>query len=225
MPEEPIIPTAELEVPESETPETPEQEAPVVETPPEEQPAEEPEIQADEDPPFRSKEKKDFIIERLLKKNQKLEAKATPQEAPAEDEYIDPDEEARISSVVNKIVAPVLGEYEARAAETERKETEMAVDKELEAFPELKGYREKILNYANHPSRAHLPVSAIIYEVAGQKLLEIGAQRAREADKKANESSGGGGSARSLAPGQSDYSKMSNEEFEKEKAGVMSKNQ
>jgi hypothetical protein len=42
-----------------------------------------------------------------------------------------------------------------------------------------------------------LPIKTIFYEVAGDKLLKIGAERARKADKSAKETQTGGGSTRS----------------------------
>jgi hypothetical protein len=47
-----------------------------------------------------------------------------------------------------------------------------------------------------HPSRRALPIKSIFYEVAGDKLIKIGAERAKQADKKAKDSQTGGGSNR-----------------------------
>jgi len=133
---------------------------------------------------------KDFIIQRQKKKIEKMEKKeAEEKNEDEDDDEIAPEDEALITKVVSKQFAPV---FEKTAKEEDDKE----VKSFLEENPDFKPYEAKARRYLSHPSRRHLPVSAIFYEVAGTDLLKIGAKRGKEADQEADDTQTGGGSAR-----------------------------
>jgi len=65
-----------------------------------------------------------------------------------------------------------------------------------------------------------LPVKTIFYEVAGDKLLKIGADRKTKADEEAKGTQTGGGSNRAGSGGEKPIWEMSKDEFEAEKERV-----
>jgi hypothetical protein len=98
-------------------------------------------------------------------------------------------------------------------------------EKELSAFiagnPDFKPFETKIRRYMEHPTRAGIPVKAIAYEVAGDKLMQIGAKRAKVADDKARETQTGGGSSREGAGDKSVWD-MTPDEFAAQQQKVRS---
>lgn len=89
----------------------------------------------------------------------------------------------------------------------------------LEEYPELAKYAGKVERLMKHDSRRHIPVRAIFFEVAGDHLMKIGADRARAADAKAKGTQAGGDSNRGgIAP--KDWSTATKEELEAEKMRV-----
>lgn len=66
----------------------------------------------------------------------------------------------------------------------------------LEENPDFTPFAGKVERLMKHPSRRQIPVSAIFYEVAGQQLLKMGADRARKADAEARGTQSGGDSNR-----------------------------
>lgn len=128
-----------------------------------------------------------------------------------DDDDLDPNDEE--SAKIQKIIDKELKPY--RDAEAERE-----VDTEIATFlqdnPDFKPYAAKVKRFALHPSRAQLPVKSVFYEVAGDKLMKIGAKRAMEAAKKANKTKTGGGNANADGKGNKSYSNMDLKDFEKE---------
>lgn len=209
-PETPVVETpGETEAGTVETPETPESETPKGEAG--EKPASEP-----EEPPVR-KTPIDYILERKMRKLEKLKAeklKAVESElaehGEEEEESIDPEDEDKIDKVIQKKYGSQLSEMSAQKVKVEVQEF-LNNSKEGKYFKE---FEETIVKYATHPSRAHLPIASIAYEVAGSKLLQIGAKMAKEADIEASRTKAGGTPARTT--GVKDYSSLSDEEMEAE---------
>ena len=139
---------------------------------------------------------KDFIIQRQQKKLAK-KAKAKEDnpnddddnEGSNDDDDIAPEDEELITKVVAKKFAPIIDKSLAADDETE-------IQDFLKTNPDFKPFEAKVRRYMQHPSRRALPIKSIFYEVAGDKLLKIGAERAQQADKKAKDSQTGGGSNR-----------------------------
>jgi hypothetical protein len=169
--------------------------------------------ESEEEPPVR-KTPLDYILERKAKKLESLKAKrleAIDKEL-AGDEQIDPDEESKVDQVIQK-------KYGQHFEELAGQKVKAEVAEFLNTSPigkHLKEFEAKIVKYAQHPSRSHLPLEAIAYEVAGPELLKIGAKLAAEANKEAAESKAGGTTARKVGGGKKDYLSMSDKEMEEE---------
>lgn len=164
----------------------------------------------DVEPAIRKKTSKDYIIERKNKKIEKLKNKKEQDDddddsSDEEDDDVSPEDEA----VVDKIIRKNYGEKFAKLDESEDKA-------EMKTFladnPDFKSFEKKIWKFWQHPSRNHLPIQSVAYEVAGPALLRIGAKRGTQADDKAKKSSSGGNTSRN-AGGKVDYSAMSDAEF------------
>jgi hypothetical protein len=175
---------------------------------------------ADEKPPTR-KRNADFIIERKNAKIAKLKDKGGEDEHNDEDNQDDdgvaPEDAEIIDRRVKKILAPVI---EKQVLEEDKAEIADFVSKN----PDFKPYSDKVLKWAQHPSRKGIPIQSLFYEVAGNDLLKIGADRAKKASDKAKESNAGGGNNRGGAQGGSKpVWEQSPEEFEAEQAKVRNK--
>jgi hypothetical protein len=151
--------------------------------------------------------REDFIIARqkakLAKKRE--EQKDEGQEEVDESE-VAPEDEEMITKVVAKRFAPIIDK--SIAADD---------DKEINDFltenPDFKTYEAKVRRFMSHPSRRSLPIKSIFYEVAGDNLLKMGAERARLADQKAKATQTGGGSNRAKEGATNDWT-LSQEEFQ-----------
>jgi len=150
------------------------------------------------EPPQRKRlSTQDFIIGRQRKKLSKAakaegegegEGKDDSKETD-EDEEFAPEDVELVTNIVAKKFAPILDK--SLAADDEKE-----VQDFLKENPDFKPFEAKARRYMQHPSRRALPIEAIFFEVAGRKLLKIGADRAKEADKKAKDTQTGGGSNR-----------------------------
>jgi len=128
----------------------------------------------------------------------------------SEDDEIAPDDEALIKRVVAPMLQPVL-------EKTLRAEDEQEIKEFLTLNPDFKPFEAKARRFMQHPSRRQLPIKSIFYEVAGDQLLKIGADRKAKADEKAKQTQTGGGSNRAgEGEGRSDW-ELSKEEFEAKK--------
>lgn len=176
----------------------------------------------DDEPQVRRKSAKDYIIER--KQRQLEKAKSAKGEAEkgeggddreGDDDEVAPEDEQIISKVVDKKLAP-LREAQQKAED----------DADIAAFiaknPDFKAYEAKARKYMAHPSRAHLPVKTIFYEVAGDDLMRLGAKRGKAADDEAAHGRSGGGSDRGVSGGKA-VSEMTPAEFSAHKDTVRRK--
>lgn len=164
------------------------------------------------EPPVKPRlSKQDFIIGRQkakLAKTQEKQGDGTKDNSDTDedDDEVAPEDEALITKVVSKKFAPIIDK--SLAADD---------DKEIMDFltenPDFKPFEAKARRYMQHPSRRQLPVKSIFYEVAGDQLLKIGADRAKAADAKAKDTQTGGGSNRAGEGAKSDWN-LSKEEFE-----------
>ena len=175
---------------------------------------------ADEEPQTR-KRNADFIIARKNAKIAKLQDKAgkgaDSEEDESDDDNIDPEDQKVIGKQVEKILSPFIKQ---QAVAEDQKE----IDDFVTQNPDFKPYAAKVAKFAQHPSRAGIPIKTLFYEVAGDDLLKIGADRAKKAGDKAKESGAGGGTNRGNAGGGTKpVSEMSQAEFEAEQNKVRSK--
>jgi hypothetical protein len=163
-----------------------------------------------EDPPLKPRlSKQDFIIGRQKKKLAKQQEKSdegNDDDETGDDDEIAPEDEAMISKVVSKKFAPIIDKSLADDDEREIQEF-------LKENTDFKPFEAKVRRFMKHPSRRSLPIKSIFYEVAGDKLLKMGAERAKTADEQARQSQTGGGSNRSEGGKDVTWS-LSKEEFE-----------
>ena len=149
-------------------------------------------------PPVR-KSPKDYIIARQKRKIAKLKGQDGDHsgdddhadDEDADDTILDPDDEARISRVVDKKLEPLL--------ETEQQRADKAEEDAFFSDPKNKWAekdRAKIVRWWQHESRRHLPIRTVALEVAGDRLMKVGAEEERKASDEARRSRNGGHSGR-----------------------------
>lgn len=178
---------------------------------PEESPEDDPDDEKGPVEPVVRKRKtvKDHIIERQQKRIAKMEGKNGDDPEEEEDEDISEEDEKMVSKIVERQISPLL-----------EKQIEAEDEQELQQFiadnPEFKEFEAQARVNMKHPSRRELPIESIFYEVAGPKLLQIGARKRKEADEEALKSGTGGGTPRGGDDAPKDYSNMSNADFNKE---------
>ncbi len=149
----------------------------------------------------------DFIIQRQQKKIAKLKAGEIDEIDESENEEVAPEDEALIKKVVAPILQPVL-------EKTLLAEDEQEIQDFLKDNPDFKPYEAKARRFMQHPSRRQLPIKSIFYEIAGDDLLKIGANRKAKADEKAKQTQTGGGSNRIGEGGGKSNWELSKEDFE-----------
>ncbi len=155
----------------------------------------------------------DYIIQRKLKKSEKKGEGGGEDNETDNDDEVAPEDEALINKVVAKKFAPIF-----------EKTLEAEDNKEIQDFvnenPDFKKYESKVRRFMQHPSRRQLPIKSIFYEVAGDELLRIGAERSKAADDKAKNSQTGGGSNRTGDEGGKTNLELTPDEFEAKKERI-----
>ena len=176
-----------------------------------------------EEPPTR-KSKKDYIINRLQKRKEKLQKKEEDSEEYSEDEdEMIPSDRKAFKKVIDEEVGAKVEELEKMKIE-EEEEKELVRDmKEVDEFvsknEQFKPYRDKILKWWQHPTRKNLPLKAVAYEIAGDDLIMLGAERERKANENAFGSSTGSDSA--TVTFSKKVSEMTDKEFEEYQTKVL----
>ncbi len=158
-----------------------------------------------------------FSITQETKKEEEIEVETRtkivekPPVKEGEEPDIDPDDERTIGKIVDQRLkdAGVGGTRD-----------QLEVDSYIRDHPEYSKYRATTLKYMAHPSYANIPAHNIMAIVASKDQQAIGAQKEREAQKKAKDTQGGGGTARTHQ-GKIDWSTATPEEFEAQKAKVL----
>lgn len=170
----------------------------------------------DADPPVRHKTPADFILERKERKAKQSASKKQENNQGGDDDDdggdddISAEDEALVEKVINKKYGHVFNKVQEQ-------EDSRELGDFLKENPEFEPYKAKIQKFWSHPSRNHLPVSSVAFEVAGKDLLKIGAQRQKKADDEAKgNNANGGGSGRSNGGGKKGAWDMSAEEFSQE---------
>jgi len=173
---------------------------------------------ADEEPKTR-KRNIDFILERKNEKIKKLEQKANGADAEKEDEEEEDDLDPNDANIIQRHVAKALSPFLAKQMQDEDSQE---IGDFIKQNPDFAPYQAKVQKFAQHPSRKDMPIKAIFYEVAGDDLLKLGADRAKKAgiESKKSRAGGGGSSGGGSEKGVWD---LSNDEFEAQKESVRNK--
>lgn len=173
---------------------------------------------ADEEPKTR-KRNIDFILERKDKKIAKLEKKASGAGAEKEDEEEEDDLDPNDANIIQRHVAKALSPFLAKQMQDEDNQE---IGDFVKQNPDFAPYVAKVQKFAQHPSRKDMPIKAIFYEVAGDDLLKIGAERAKKAGIESKKSQAGGGNSNGGGSEKNVWD-LSPEEFEAQKESVRSK--
>lgn len=171
------------------------------------------------DPPVR-KSPSDFYKARQARKaakgNQSTSKKNNDDENGDEgDDEIAPEDEEIINKVVDKKLQPLIDQATTAADAQEAKDF-------FAVSPEFKPFEAKILKWWSHPTRRHLPISTVALEAVGyKKLIQLGAQRGKDADDKAKKLNSGGGNAPKGTGGKKSVADMTDAEFMAERERVL----
>jgi hypothetical protein len=129
------------------------------------------------EPPVRDEKE----LARFHYEKRQAEKVKNKEEEPKDDISIE--DERIIEKVIEKKFGTSFAELESQR-QSQRVENEL---KDLiKSNPVLAKYENKIRTWANHPSRSHLKVESVAYEIAGKDLLKLGAQLADQANTEAN---------------------------------------
>lgn len=128
----------------------------------------------------------------------------------SDDDYdLTPEDEKNIEKYLKKAgIIDRLAEVDQQKEATLLKE--FFSDEENKVFLPFK---DKIERYSKNPLRQNIPLKAIAWEVAGPHLIKLGAQKQKEADKKAKENGSGGGSQASSTTTKKKVEDMTDKEF------------
>ncbi len=173
----------------------------------------------DDGEPKIRKRKIDFILERKNKKIEKLKEKINDNKGDndsdedLDEDDLDPNDTKLISKVVEKRLKPLF-------EKTMQEEDEQEIKDFLKDNPDFAKFEGKARKFMQHESRKHLPIKSIFYEIAGDDLLKIGAEREKKAQEEAKHSGTGGGSSRETDKKEKAVWDMTPEEFEAQKMRV-----
>ncbi len=125
-----------------------------------------------------------------------------------EEDDIDPDDEENISKIVDKKTAGLV--------ESNRQLTDtVEADSFIREHPSYAKYRGVILKYMAHESYKNVPVDSIASIVSSKDQQKLGAQKERDATKKADETKDKGDPATDTKGGKVDWSTAPKEAFDK----------
>lgn len=177
-----------------------------------------PEEDEDEEPPTRkTRTNADWVKLRQERKAQRdaTKAKQGDNKEEQDDDDISPEDAKIIDRRVQQHLAPILEERHAKEIQSE-------IDDFTSENPEFKPFATKAAKWAKSPAWENVPTKQLMYAVAGEKLLTIGAQRRAEADLKAKRTRVAGGNAGGNAGGKS-VTDMTDAEFQAELQSVLHK--
>jgi hypothetical protein len=150
-----------------------------------------------------------FGIQVETKVEPEVRSTIKPPEKPKDDdntEEVLPEDEAAITKVVNKRVAPL--EEQAK-----QQQDVIDVNNLIASKPEYAPYREQILAYAKHDAYKQIPIHNIAAIVTSKDQQKIGARKEREAAKKVAETKTGGTTARPTGTQKVDWHAASSEDY------------
>lgn len=151
-----------------------------------------------------------------LRRQQKLDKQKAGKDEQGEDENDSDEEDDDINSedakLIDKVVSKRLEPFEKA---TQLAEVKSEIDEFVAKNPDFKPFAAKALKWSQHPSWKDVPTKQLMHAAAGDKLLAIGAKRAKAAIAKANKTKTGSNSGGD-AGGKKAVSEMTDEEFENE---------
>ena len=165
----------------------------------------------DDEEPQTRKGKTDWRKAYFAEKHQPKgkENKGDDEDDEEDDDDIAPEDEAMVDKVIRKRYGSKFDQLDEKADKSE-------VNEFVAKNPQFKPYEQKILKFLRHPSRAHLPVKTVAYEVAGDDLMKIGAKKGKQADIQAKKKAGGGHSTSKASGGTKSVADMTDAEMSAE---------
>jgi len=142
--------------------------------------------------------------------------KKTEEKSEEDDEVLPEDEE-----MIGKVVEKKTKDLKEAVSKIQRIENQADVDSFLRVKPEFGKYREVALKYMSHPAYSNVPVHNIMAIVSSGDMQKLGAQKEREAAKKAKDTQSKGNQTRQSGSGEIDWKKASPEEFTAQRAKVL----
>ena len=94
-------------------------------------------------------------------------------------------------------------------------ESEGLLSQFLRKYPSYQKYEGKIRKYMDHPAYRQIPIGFIADGLAGQDLVEEGAEKSKKAEKEAGETKSGGSSQRGALGKEPDIWSMTKDQFKK----------
>lgn len=129
-----------------------------------------------------------------------------------DDEDLDPEDAKKIDRVVAKRL---------REEGFTGTKDQIEVDAFIRSKPEFGKYRAVTLKYMSHPDYKNIPVDNIMAIVSAKDMQALGAQKEREAAKKAKDTQSGKGTTVRTPSKGVDWSNMPKEDFEAQRAKVL----
>lgn len=129
-------------------------------------------------------------------------------------EGIDEDDKKTINKVVDSKMKKINETIQ-------RQKDELELSTYIGEHPEMKKYRPVIEKYMAHPAYRKIPVANIAAIVSSKDAMKLGAQKEREAAKRAAETRDPGNNARKPGAGKQDWHKASKDDFEAKRREVM----
>ncbi len=130
-----------------------------------------------------------------------------------DDEDVLPEDEAAITKVVNKRIAPFENQVK-------QQQDVIDVNNLIVSRPEYAPYREQILAYAKHDAYKQIPIHNIAAIVTAKDQQKIGARKEREAQKKVAETKEGGTTARPVDGKKIDWHNATADDYKAKRAEV-----
>jgi len=149
----------------------------------------------------------------------KKKTKKTTTEPKLTDDEIDPDDEATIGKVVKRELKPIEDRQDAQDKRSQGLADAAGVDSFIRDNPEFSKYRANALKYMS--VHTNLVAGDAMHIVSAKDQQQIGAQKEREAVKKAKETASPGSTARKPKAGKVDWSKASQKEMDAKKAEIV----
>lgn len=147
------------------------------------------------------------------KYNPEVRKEKKEKDLPVDDDEIDPDDQKRISKVVDEKIGSTVRELENK----------IEVSNFLRSKPEFVKYEQVMLKYMSHPDYANIPVHNIAAIVSSKDMMKIGAAKERAAQKTVEETKNPGTAVRKVEADVKDWYNASKEDFEAQKAKIFNR--
>jgi len=132
-----------------------------------------------------------------------------------DEDLLDPDDQRKIGKFIDKRVGPI-------EEKLQQQRDELEVNAYLIENPTFAKYKPAMMKYISHPAYAQIPVQNIAAIVAAKDMQKLGAQKERDAARKAAETKNAGNTAKTIKTDH-DWRTASKEEYEAKKAEVLSR--